>query len=92
MSYTFATLPISKEAYEEIKQRLLAAGATYAIYKTGLTGEVLDMRGIALVIETERDKEIHCVLCDIIITEKESQTTSTNVCYNCATTKRSDRI
>lgn len=61
-THSFATLPISKEAYEEIKQRLIARQATYPLHRTAVS-EMLLMDGIALVIEPEEVKPQVCIVC-----------------------------
>ena len=48
MTYTYATLKISQKAYEEIYSKLIKAG-----YKSNIEDEVINMKGIALVKETE---------------------------------------
>ena len=55
-THTFATLAVSKAAYEEIKQKLLAAGYQHAIFESD-NQEVIDMHGIALVVEPVEPKE-----------------------------------
>lgn len=51
MSYTYATLEVSKQVYQEIKEKLLAAG-----YQHSFHDGVIDMHGIAL-IEGKRKHE-----------------------------------
>jgi hypothetical protein len=51
-TYTYAVLPISPEAYQEIRGKLLAAGYSHAFNKSG-NGEVIDMHGIAVMAQEE---------------------------------------
>jgi hypothetical protein len=44
---TLAKLPLSRWAYEEIRELLLKAGYSHAIHKDGL----IDMHGIAVVLK-----------------------------------------
>lgn len=46
-TYTYAILEISKAAYDEIQNKLAAAGYTHAFQQTS-DGAVIDMHGIAL--------------------------------------------
>lgn len=81
-THSLATLPISKSAYEEIKLKLKHAEYHHVFLKTGMTGEMIDMQGIALVLQEEEEESEHCVICD--------KPTSSNregqyVCYECST-------
>lgn len=49
MTYTYATLEISRAAYDEIYEKLKAAGYDSAIEDEGL----IDMHGIALTWDAE---------------------------------------
>lgn len=55
-TYTFVTLAISKEAYEEIKQKLLAAGYNHSFVYDFNDKESIDMHGIGLVEEKEEEE------------------------------------
>lgn len=49
-TYTFATLEVSAEAYDEIKRKLLDAGYQHQIVESdSREGDVVDMHGIGLV-------------------------------------------
>lgn len=48
MTYTYAILEVSKQTYNEIKDKLLEAGYGTAIHKESNGKEVIDMHGIAL--------------------------------------------
>ena len=50
-TYTYATMEISKAAWDEIAEKLKEAGYTQAFHDFG---RVLDMHGIALVQEREK--------------------------------------
>ena len=53
MSHTYATLPVSKSAYNEIMAKMEDAG-----YEENIEEGVIDMHGIALVVEeTEEQTE-----------------------------------
>lgn len=54
MSYTYATMEVSKQTFEEVKAKLLAAGYEYAVHDKG---EILDMHGTALVAEAAPERE-----------------------------------
>jgi hypothetical protein len=47
MTYTYAILEVSAAAYEEIAEKLKAAGYQHAFHKDG-RDTVIDMHGIAL--------------------------------------------
>ena len=47
MTYTYAILDVSANAYREIREKLAAAGYQHAFADQG-DGEVIDMHGIAL--------------------------------------------
>jgi len=49
---TFAFLEITREAYEEIKTKLIAAGYEGMIFQL-VEGEAIIMDGIALMVEEE---------------------------------------
>lgn len=53
-THTFVTLVISPEAYEEIKQKLLAAGYNHSFVYDFNDEETIDMHGIGLVEEKEK--------------------------------------
>lgn len=56
-THTFVTLSISPEAYEEIKQKLLAAGYNHVfIYDRNNDDERIDMQGIGLIEEKEKEE------------------------------------
>jgi hypothetical protein len=59
MTYTYILMDVSPAVYEEIKQKLLAAGYTYAIHNEGQYGFVLDMHGIALKLQSEPEPTPH---------------------------------
>jgi hypothetical protein len=46
MTYTFVVLPVSHEAYEEIRKKLIEAG-----YNENLDADLIDMHGLALQCE-----------------------------------------
>lgn len=48
-THTYALLPVSKAAYEEIKARLLAAGYDHAVEEDG--DRELNLYGLAIVEE-----------------------------------------
>ena len=50
MTHTYVTLGISEAAFEEIKQKLLAAGYSHVLSSDGTE---IDMSGIGLVREEE---------------------------------------
>lgn len=52
-THTFVTLSISKEAYEEIKQKLLAADYNHVFVYDFNDNEAIDMHGIGLTEEKE---------------------------------------
>lgn len=54
-THTFVTLAISQAAYEEIKQKLLAAGYNHSFVYNFNDEETIDMQGIGLI--EEKDKE-----------------------------------
>ncbi len=56
MTYTYVLLPISKEAYAEIRDKLIIAGYDHALHDDSAHGEVIDMHGIAVVVEEEASK------------------------------------
>ena len=47
MTYTYAVLEVSEAAYQEIREKLEAAGYQYAFHKDD-GAEVIDMHGIAI--------------------------------------------
>jgi hypothetical protein len=49
VTYTFATLEVSKAAYDEIRAKLIEAGYDHAIRQDRGDVETVDMNGIALV-------------------------------------------
>jgi hypothetical protein len=49
MTYTFATLEVSRLAYDEVRAKLLEAGYEHAITSDSSEEELIDMHGIALV-------------------------------------------
>lgn len=48
MTYTYAVLQVSSEAYQEIKSKLEAAGYNDVLHETDKHGVVIDMHGLAL--------------------------------------------
>lgn len=56
MTHTYALLPISKEAYAEIRDKLIIAGYDHALHEDSDHGEVINMHGIAVVAEVEEEK------------------------------------
>lgn len=52
-THTFVTLAISQAAYEEIKQKLLAAGYNHSFVYDFNDEETIDMHGIGLTEEKE---------------------------------------
>jgi hypothetical protein len=48
LTHTYAVLDLSKEAFEEIKKKLEAAGYHHAIFKDKHGKTVIDMHGIAV--------------------------------------------
>ncbi len=54
MTYTYAILAVSKAAFEEVRDRLLAAGYDEQVHEDD-DGPVLDMHGIGLQAEEEAD-------------------------------------
>jgi len=52
MTYTYAILEVSLEAYNEIREKLLKAGYEDQFYREG-EEEVIDMHGLALQVEDE---------------------------------------
>ena len=58
MSHTYAIIPVSYETYEEIREKLIAAGYFDQIHDVpGSVFEVLDMYGIGIQVETNQDDE-----------------------------------
>ena len=55
-THTFVTLAISKEAYQEIKQKLLAAGYNHSFVYDFNDEETIDMHGIGLAEEKEKEE------------------------------------
>lgn len=56
MTYTYALLPLSKEAYAEIRDKMIIAGHDHALHEDSDHGEVIDMHGLAVVVEEEQPK------------------------------------
>lgn len=96
-THSLATLHISKAAYEEIANKLLALGQGQSFLIKGhwdcLEEEIacgramIDLHGIALVLEQE--EEGRCVMCN--------KPTGKNwddrlICYECACTSREEEI
>ncbi len=52
MTYTYALLEVSKATFDEIAAKLAAAGSTHSFDEHG-GKNVLDMHGLALVVEDE---------------------------------------
>ena len=55
-THTFVNLAVSKETYEEIKQKLLAAGYNHAFNYNRDEEETIDMHGIGLIKEKEKEE------------------------------------
>ena len=57
MKYTYALLPVSQATYDEIWEKLRAAGYDEAFHQdatlTSLNGQVIDMHGIWLSLADE---------------------------------------
>ena len=57
MKHTYALLPVSQSTYDEIGEKLRAAGYDEAFHQddslTSLNGQVIDMHGIALSMADE---------------------------------------
>ena len=51
MTYTYVTMDVSPAAYEEIKQKLIAADYGHALHEDREDGVLLDMHGIALKLK-----------------------------------------
>lgn len=51
MTYTYALLKVSKTTYDEIREKLLAAGYQHSIGEPRGDSERIDMHGIALVTD-----------------------------------------
>lgn len=47
-THTFVKLELSRAAYGEIREKLLAAGYEHAFQDIGKPGELIDMHGIAV--------------------------------------------
>ena len=60
MTRTYVVMEVSKAAYDEIKQKLLAAGYNQAIHKDSKHEECLDMHGIALSEEPINSLQTVC--------------------------------
>jgi len=86
-THSLATLPISKEAFEEIKQRLLAVSYYHVFHETA-SGEMLDMNGIALVILNEDDVD-QCAICD---KKLGTYLGGVQICRDCASRPIEDSI
>jgi hypothetical protein len=78
-THTLATLPVSKETYNEIKSKLVEAEYQHTFIKTG-SGEMIDMQGIALVEEVEVPEK-ECVRCGCAFTAEFEGI----ICEVCAT-------
>ena len=52
-THTYAVLRVSPEAYQEIRDKLEAAGYEDQFHDKGEAGEVIDMNGIAIQSEGE---------------------------------------
>lgn len=57
MTHTYAPLPISEEAFNEISDKLMKAGYEHAVIVEAENEIHLDMHGIALVREPVTDAE-----------------------------------
>lgn len=54
-THTFATLPVSRSTYDEIKKKLKDAGYDHAFLKTTRSDDdLIDMDGIALMRDKDR--------------------------------------
>jgi hypothetical protein len=51
-TYTYALLEVAPEVYAEIRKQLDAAGYGHAFHQDDDRGEVIDMHGLALVMNT----------------------------------------
>jgi hypothetical protein len=60
MTHTRAELAVSDAAYQEIKERLLAAGYGHAIHRDG-NKEFVDMHGIAVTPESRDNVKVYLV-------------------------------
>ena len=60
MTYTYATVPVSPAAFTEIRNRLEQAGYSESIFQT-LKGPVIDMHGLALVLEQQEQPSAEVV-------------------------------
>lgn len=56
-AYTYAILKVSPETYQEIRDKLAAAGYQHAFHDDDGDGEVIDMHGIALQAEDTGNKK-----------------------------------
>lgn len=54
MTYTYVTLEVSHAAYQEIKDKLEAAGYHHAFHEDREDGVLIDMHGIALKDEERK--------------------------------------
>jgi hypothetical protein len=51
MTYTFVVLKLSQAAFQEVRDKMVAAGYEHALDRNG-DGELVDMHGIAVQAET----------------------------------------
>lgn len=51
MTYTYVLMEVTKSTYEEVKKKLEEAGYWQALHKDREDGIILDMHGIALILE-----------------------------------------
>lgn len=57
MTYAYAILHVSQATYDEIRQKLDAAGYQHAFHKDG-EAETIDMHGIGLAVDRAPDPNI----------------------------------
>lgn len=57
MTHTFATMDVPAEVFELVRKKMEAAGYQHAIHTTP-DGDYIDMKGIALVVETEGEADV----------------------------------
>lgn len=56
-THTYVVMELSEGAYEEIKQKMLAAGYGHVFHTDSQHGEVIDMHGIAVGLDKEDSGE-----------------------------------
>ena len=55
-THTVVILAVSQATYEEIKQKLLAAGYDHAFINNRYEDEIMDMTGIGLTLDDEEEE------------------------------------